>query len=287
MFNSKFILGLILTLFTSCAIGGSTNSISEFKAEAKSESKSLIFQNSFEEPEALSKWERGELPNNSAVTISTSPVKFGKYSAKFTLNQTDKLVAGSKRAELKLNEKPLPPIAERWYGLSVFLPDSFIVDPVPESIFQWHQVPNFKAGETWSTIRPTALYVKTENGRLGLVHSFYSIPSDPKSPGKSKRYDLGEYKTGVWTDFVMHIKFTYKEDGILEMWKNGLKILTINGPTYYNDESGPYFKMGIYKWGWAMDVKSTTTQRIVYYDEIKIGNENSSYDEVAPKSNKN
>ncbi|PRX38587.1 DUF4377 domain-containing protein, partial [Salegentibacter salegens] len=46
----------------------------------------------------------------------------------------------------------------------------------------------------------------------------------------------------------------------------------------YNDEKYPYFKFGVYKWKWG----TAATQRVIYYDEVRIGDKNSSYEEVKP-----
>jgi hypothetical protein len=40
----------------------------------------------------------------------------------------------------------------------------------------------------------------------------------------------------------------------------------------------PYFKFGVYKWEWG----TLASQRVIYYDELRVGNANSSYDEVKP-----
>lgn len=245
--------------------------------------KYLVLESTFEESNALSKWQ-SEQASPSSITRVNNVAKAGSYSAKFVINKTDKLVAGSYRAELK--HDILPKNAERWYGMSVYLPSSYTVDRVPESIFQWHNVPNFKAGEDWGNYKfQNPWRLETNNGRFRFVHQYSSVASDPKSPVRSKAYDLGEYKTGEWTDWVVHFKATHTSDGILEIWKNGTKVLTINGPVYYNDETGPYFKMGIYKWGWSGNESSVST-RTLYFDEVRVGSEKSSFQEVAPRSNR-
>jgi hypothetical protein len=239
----------------------------------------LLTNSTFEESNALSAW-LSEQAYSSSITRVASP-SGGGYVSKFLLKKSDPLVAGSYRAEIKTNTDPKG--AERWYGMKVFLPSSYAKDPVPESIFQWHNTPNFNAGEDWGSYKKNNPWrLETNNGRLRFVHQFNTVASDPKSSVSSRSYDLGEYKLGEWINFVVHYKATHTSDGILEMWKNGTKVLTINGPgVYYNDETGPYFKMGIYKWGWS-GTGSTVSERTLYWDDVKIGNQNSSYNEVAP-----
>ncbi len=238
----------------------------------------LLFESTFEQPDALAKWQ-SEQAYSTSITRVNSRAKKGTYSAKFVINKTDKLVSGSYRAELKHDQMPIG--AERWYGMSVFLPSDYTKDRVPESIFQWHNVPNFKAGETWNTYKfQNPWRLETNNGRFVFVHQF---GNEAGAFIGSKSYDLGAYKVGEWTDFVVHFKASHGTDGFFELWINGAKVLEIKGPrVYYNDESGPYFKMGIYKWGWSGNESSVST-RTLYFDEIRVGNEKSSYSEVAPR----
>ncbi|NEU09988.1 hypothetical protein GZH53_16810 [Flavihumibacter sp. R14] len=239
---------------------------------------SLLNSSTFEESNAISLWQSEANPG--AITRSNTVAREGSYSAKFSINKTDALISGSYRAEIKTDLMPIN--SERWYGMSVFLPSTYVKDPIPESIFQWHNVPNFKAGETWSSYKfQNPWRLETNNGRLVFVHQY---GTQSGSFAGSKSYDLGEYQVGVWTDFVVHFKATFASDGIFELWKNGSKVLTINGPgVYYNDESGPYMKMGIYKWGWS-GTGSTVSNRTLYFDQIKIGDQTSSYNDVAPSS---
>ncbi len=238
-------------------------------------SSTLLVNSTFEESDALSKWQYEANPG--AISRSNTVARAGSYSAKFSINKSDALVSGSYRAEIKTEQVAIN--AERWYGMSVFLPSTYSKDPIPESIFQWHNVPNFKAGETWSNYKfQNPWRLETNNGRLVFVHQYGNASGGFVG---SKSYDLGEYKTNEWIDFVVHYKASYS-NGFFELWKNGVKVLNITGTgVYYNDESGPYMKMGIYKWGWS-GTGSTVSNRTLYFDQIKIGDERSSYNDVAP-----
>lgn len=270
---------LVLLCLTNCTYE-STNSL-----DPSNPNKNLLFQTNFENLTDLKKWQ-SEQAFSTSITIDSNYARSGKYSAKFKIENSNPLVAGSYRAELK--SEVSPKFAERWYGFSTYLPSTFTIDRVPESIFQWHNVPNFSSGEDWGLkttdggIRQTPLHVQTVNGKYLLVHSLSTVPSDYKSPVSVNKYDLGTYQTGAWTDWVLHIKFTYLNDGIIEVWKNGVKVLTINGQTYYNDETGPYLKFGLYKWGWSGS-ESIVSERTIYFDDFKIGSGNSSFDDVTPR----
>jgi hypothetical protein len=85
---------------------------------------------------------------------------------------------------------------------------------------------------------------------------------------------------GFWTDFVMHVKWTGNSDGFLKIWartNNGpWKIrLDYKGATFWNNEgSGPNLKWGLYA--------GSGGSRTIYTDEMRIGDAESSFQEVAP-----
>lgn len=265
---SLLVLGFLVILSTSCDKTDSTNVIpddltqSGERTMATSTSSNLLLQTTFESSDALSSLYM-EKANSNSITRSTSPVRSGSYSGKFVINKSDGLVAGSTRAEIT----PLSPEksnAERWYGLSVYLPTSHITDPCEESLFQLH------GGAT------VPLAMITGNGRWTLVL---------KNKTGITRADLGAYEKGAWTDWVVHVKYSSQSDGLLEVWKNGSLVFRRNNAPNTHDGTLPFFKFGVYKWGWRQGEQSTTQQRIVYYDNVKVGNANSSYAEVAPGSN--
>lgn len=233
---------------------------------------SLLFQSTFETTADLDQWYM-ENPQTNSITRAASPVRDGKYAAKFILNKTDPDIWDSKRAELTyVAEKYNPVKSERWYGISMFLPTSYIADPCEEIVYQWKGVSRTSL-DGYSMSNPP-LAVMTKNGRWAI---------NIKSADKMTSIDLGAYNTNTWTDWVFHIKFSYESDGLLQIWKDGVLVLDRKGPNTYKDKTGNYFKMGLYKYGWKEGYQSNTTQRIAYYDEIRVGNEHSSYEEVAPR----
>ena len=67
----------------------------------------------------------------------------------------------------------------------------------------------------------------------------------------------------ILSRYLVHVKWSNQNDGILEIWKDGEKVVDQKGPNTFNDAKGPYFRMGIYK-GWkdpdrASDAISNTT----------------------------
>jgi hypothetical protein len=93
--------------------------------------------------------------------------------------------------------------------------------------------------------------------------------------------DLGAQQTGKWTDFVIRFTFSSGSDGVLQVWKDGNKVLDrVNKPNYYPNSMGPYIKFGVYKWAW--ENSSDVNVRTVYFDSIKVYEGTNGYNNVSP-----
>lgn len=96
--------------------------------------------------------------------------------------------------------------------------------------------------------------------------------------GGKEKIDLGPYEAGTWTNWKFHVKWSYQSDGLVEIWKDGQLVVSKTGPNTYNDRQGPYFKIGIYKPDWKYKPqKSNTTQRVIYFDEVRVENNSSAW----------
>ncbi|KJH72013.1 hypothetical protein UH38_09990 [Aliterella atlantica CENA595] len=214
-----------------------------------------------------------------SVQIATSPTNPSDRVAKFTLYRNDPDVSGSRRSELRLNA--VARNSEYWYGFSTYLPADFSKDRSMEIISQWHSKPDKNLGENW---RSPPLYLKSFNGHWQIARRWDSKRVTTKNTPEGKEtIDLGAYQTGVWTNWVFHVKWSHQADGLVEVWKNGKLVLRKTGPNTYNDNIGPFQKIGIYKPDWKYRPhKSKITQRVVYYDNVRVGSDRASYKDVAP-----
>lgn len=236
----------------------------------------LVFVSDFES--GFSEWGTERCCSHS-VQIVNFPVRSGNQAVRFTLKKDDPLVAGSKRAELKLGG--VPANSEQWYAFSVYLPPTYKQDPSGELIAQWHDVPDFELGEGWKS---PALSLVTENGRLYLRRFWDSKQVTGRNQQEgTEKIDLGPYQIRKWTDLVFHVKWSYTSDGLLELWQDGQLVVSKTGPNYYNDIRGPYLKIGMYKGDWKHSPgKSIVSQRNIYFDEVRVGGANARYEDVAP-----
>ena len=226
---------------------------------------STIFQNDFES--SLDRLRESDFNHPSSGIISTEDLnqQVNNNAVKFVLQDPDK------REELSLDR--VPSNSEITYSFRIFLPDTYVADPVPEIVAQWHAFPDFHLGETWSRTGPV-LTLATVDGEWRVGNKWDSrqiIRESDKQRGLtaegSKSYELGDYQTGVWTDWTFHVRWSHEADGLIEVWQNDNLVLRQTGPNTYNDESGPYLKVGLYNKKWQ---DTTLTQRELYYDDLKV-----------------
>jgi hypothetical protein len=217
------------------------------------------------------------------IGSTVAPVRAGRYAAQFNLRNSDPDVSSSRRSELRLGT--VKPDSSRWYAFSIYLPVDWEIDEDSYDIIaQWHDSPDFDLGETW---RSPALNLQVAAGNWKINRRWDPNPvtydNTPGPGGGTESIGLGPFSKGVWTDWVIHVNWSYENNGVLEVWKNGELVLMREGPNTYNDQTGPYLKLGIYKPDWKYDpAESTTSRRTLYIDEVRIGNSKTTYEEIAP-----
>lgn len=239
--------------------------------QAKSQVNKLFVEDSFESDKFLQNWANTESCCSYSIIRSNSVAREGKYSVRIELNKDDILVHGGKRAELLTWREPTPYV-ERWYRFSIFLPVEYKIDSVEEILVQWHEVPDTHLGETWRS-PPISLQINKDKWIASVMWATDPVNTNQSLSGR-KSQQLGDVERGKWVDWIFHIRFSYQSDGLVQVWKDKTKVMDYSGPNYYNDKTGPYFKLGIYKWRWQdKNNQSVVTKRILYYDKVKIANE--------------
>ncbi len=239
---------------------------------ALAEPRDVVFEEGFENGN-FSQW----LPNALCCThtgvIVNSPIRSGSKAARFENRKED----NEKHAGLRLRSEPA--YSERWYELSFLTPEENSTDPVGELYVQWHDRPDWKLGESW---RNPPLALRITNDQFYITNAWDSRPVNVVRQAEGyNTWNIGSVEKGRWEDFVFHVKWSYKADGLLEVWRNGTKVLHYTGPTCYNDALGPFLWIGMYKYG--NFARSNSTKRVVYIDEIRIGDEQATYNDVVPR----
>ncbi|MDD5350366.1 MAG: polysaccharide lyase [Chthoniobacteraceae bacterium] len=206
-----------------------------------------------------------------AIVKNPDPVRNGKYAMKvmMTHDQHRTEVTGP-RSEA---------YGEYKYGWSLFLPETFDGETFFSIVTQWH---------TWGSGKdyppdggpPSSITIAKNQWNLKIQHQ------DGTEFKTAKQYipfgSILEDK-GKWTDFYMEVNWQSAKTGggYLRLYKNGVKVVDYNGPTWFDEKTkGPFFKMGIYKGGasWRGDEAGA----ILYCDEFRIGDKSATREQIDP-----
>ena len=242
----------------------------------ESKSNNLILTETFDEVSILPSRLGGfykEFATDHAFSIDEIIKRRGRSSGRFEIRKNDPILWGGTRSEIAQTKDMTS--NEGWYGFSQYFPESFISDTSEEVVGQWHDVPD--KGEIVNRSPSNSIIIQDDTFKWQLRWDTDKIMNNGYSQGHIY-IDLGNVPKNQWVDWIVHIKFAHDNTGILEVWKDGVKVIDRqNLPNSYNDDNYPYFKAGIYKWSWG-----GISQKIMYWDQIRIGDENSSYTQVDP-----
>lgn len=188
---------------------------------------------------------------------------------------------------------------EYWVGVSIYLPtpwdktygDSYYNNGI---IFQLHDTafddPGNTADSPWRIMLPYVFDHRAEG--LRSRNSYSSSANGGASDGNLVRFSDDTLWSGAiegaWVDIVMHVKWsgaTSKNDtdGFITVWVNGTIVTQVTGQNYMGElVDGPYIKFGLYAAGWKTEKDLGVDSRTLYHDELRVGDANSSYEEVSP-----
>ena len=81
---------------------------------------------------------------------------------------------------------------------------------------------------------------------------------------------------GKWEKFVLHCKYSTGKNGLIEVWKDGIKYININ---VQNAIAFSRFRI---KWGIYLGMGNSCNKDLTcYFDEVKIAGSNSSFEEIS------
>ena len=226
---------------------------------------SLLYKENADGTSIFGTYVSKQISTTYGITTSTTLFYNGTKSARFELRDTDPEVQSGSRAEISFPDATNP---NRWYAYALYVPGAQYKDEAEDEVIsQWHQ----GGGAT------PALCLRTKSGHIYL-----------RVMGNTW-IDLGAIDKDKWHAYVMHVKHSSGSDGLIEMWRDGQKIVNRSGQNMYDISSGTYhmpnWKMGIYKSDWNGSSTTSTNLRVLYFDDIKMGNEYATYDDMAPVPN--
>jgi hypothetical protein len=186
----------------------------------------------------------------------------GVRAARFEIREDQPLVASGKRSEVTIIKDAAEGMAkEMWYSFAVLFPArGYEFDREREVINQW-----FQNGSPATSLRTQRDRILLESGNT--------------QDGR-KQYDVGLITKNKWHQVVMHFVHSYGSDGLIELWLDGVKKLTIRGGNMYDDIL-PKWKVGLYKSAFKYGT-SDVTRRVIFFDNIRVGNSSSTYETMKP-----
>lgn len=211
----------------------------------------LLFSEDFEGSNPLKGIHTQGAANYSLNFVSNRAFQ-GDKSVRFELRSDDDMVANGTRSEVLITNDS--PDSERWYSFAVYFPeDGYKYDRYNELISQWKQ----------SSGGP-ALSLRTAKDQL------YIRVISPNGGSEWKNINLGPIIKDTWSEFTFRINHSSGRDGLVEIWRDGLKVLSYEGPNLYKGLGKANWKVGIYKSIWNSK-KTDTDLRVLYMDNIRLG----------------
>jgi len=215
-------------------------------------------------------WTELKLALLRSMTVVPDPLDPTNRVARFELHRDDPDVSDGKRAELEMeNVGEIGSGRDRWYGFRTYLPPDWEFDHENEIVAQWK---GKRDGDLGEESKSPALALRVRRNYWYLTNRWDERAVTPDNDSPNEKLWTWPRHAGVWTEWVVHARWSYRDDGLLEIWKDGVQIVEKHGPNTYNDRRGMYFKIGIYKAPWSEpDRESLVDRRVVFHDDVWIG----------------
>ncbi|EOP68905.1 polysaccharide lyase [Bacillus cereus] len=171
---------------------------------------------------------------------------------------------------------------ERWYAARIYIPQDWVFDTEcgNDIVMQWHAV---LGSEKVERSFPE-LAIAVQGDKWDIRRAFGPITNIKRD---SKTLDELVQK-GVWSSWVIHVKWSSGNDGLLQIWKDGKVVWEVQGPNAYATRPRtPYFKTGIYHPQWkpkhGESKPGLVKERKIFIADVKIGNEQATYQDMVTK----
>jgi len=212
--------------------------------------------------------------NGSAYTASyvTAPVFQGLKSARFEIRK-DMVKVGSAqsyRSEVVIIKGDAYPNFPRdiWYSYALLIPSKGQeTDTYRDCITQWYEdgtdetTVRIERGKAFLEVCPPAGETKL------MKYDLFGTGSTQSTSGLST---LNEIPKDEWHEFVYHFIHSMGSDGLIEVWRDGVKIHTIKGRNMHLKL--PKWKLGLYKSSMG---SSSLYSRVIFFDNVRVGNTSS------------
>jgi len=210
----------------------------------------LVFSSSFNNPSA---------PEWGREIGAAHQFRVEDGAGRFELRKNDPMVAQGKRAELKYTGQDL--LQEHWVSFRMYLPPDYVADSTQDIITQWQGAVNGR----WTS---PALTIRTDDGKWRIEGAHF-----PNGSSVSRElFWSGDHTqdAGKWIDWTFHVNFADDSNGQLQVWKDGEQIVNDRGVNGDRHRDSLFFKIGMYKQGWATGASSSINTRVIKFDDVKV-----------------
>ncbi len=205
------------------------------------------------------------------LTVSSKRARDGSKAARLSVPPSTS-VGGASRNQ-SVADAPLARDGDDlWYGVSIWIGNSWDVSEISRGPDEFVNIVGFRWAEDADK------YNGPGNG-IGATRvdgtPMFTSSTIVGGPGESTgTTSLGPVVQAEWIDWVIHVKWSTEDDGLREIWRDGVKVATYRGPTMSRDLPVRH-RIGLYQ-GSEID-----HERILYWDNHRIGR---SYADVDPSA---
>lgn len=138
---------------------------------------------------------------------------------------------------------------DRWYEFSVLVRDPGPLPPVGNLgentvVAQWHASPDpFLPNQSG---RGPPLALRIHDGNWAITFARQPDFISPKKRPEGNWHWVGPVKAEQWVDWQFRVRWSYGDDGLTEVRRDGQLVMQHRGPNAYNDIRGVYIKLGLY-----------------------------------------
>ena len=176
---------------------------------------------------------------------------------------------------------------ERWYGITHFVPKDWEIDhnKGADIVMQWHAIPG-----NWRATYPN-LDIAI-HGDHWEVRQSYGSPQT--KPTRTKTILKTPFQPGTWANWIIHVNWSPKADGLIQVWKDGKLVFKKKGANAYGTigiEYTPYLKTGIYHPEWYLNSerkqkqfaadKNPVSKKETCVAKVVVANQDASLEKVA------
>lgn len=219
----------------------------------------------------------GEIAHNTSYdwTLNTAktPLFQGSKVIRFEVRKGQPKVGTGKRTRSEvtmIKGEDSRFTTDIWYSFAVLFPSTgFEYDDTRDVINQW-----FEDGGDETTLKcdKNTAYLELAAQGTSSIQKRFDLFSSLTADAYSSAFS--QIPKNKWHEFVFHFIHSMSSSGLIEIWRDGVKIHNIVGQNMR--KKNPKWKLGLYKFAFD-DGTSLASSRVIYFDNIRVGKKGSTF----------